>query len=145
MPPLVPLGDLVRVDKGKKFHLFSTVQPRIRVDTYPRPDAMPKFVEPFACPAASKTDVVIAWDGPNAGTVSCNLDGYVGSTLAVLRPIIHELFAPYLSRFLEEKFRYLQTNSTGATVTHLSRDVLDSLPLPSGSLSEQWRIASLLE
>lgn len=149
MAPLVQLGDLVRIEKGKKaaqiFEQQSANTRRyLQIDDL-RPDAKRKFVEPFACPVASKADVVIAWDGANAGTVSCNLDGYIGSTLAVLRPSTQQLFAPYLSRFLEGKFDYLQKNSTGATVPHVSRDVLDSLELPLPSLNEQQRIAGQLE
>lgn len=149
MVPLVQLGDLVRIEKGKKasqvFERPSANTLRyLQIDDL-RPDAKRKFVEPFSCPIASKTDVVIAWDGANAGTVSCNLDGYIGSTLAVLRPSTQQLFAPYLSRFLEGKFDYLQKNSTGATVPHVSRDVLDSLELPLPNLIEQRRIAAQLE
>lgn len=149
MASIVQLGDLVRIEKGKKAsqvfeRLSANTRRYLQIDDL-RPDAKRKFVEPFACPVASKSDVVIAWDGANAGTVSCNLDGYIGSTLAVLRPSTQQLFAPYLSRFLEGKFDYLQKNSTGATVPHVSRDVLDSLELPLPNLIEQRRIAAQLE
>lgn len=149
MVPLVQLGDLVRIEKGKKApHVFdrpsASVRRYLQIDDL-RPDAKHKFVEPFACPVASKSDVVIAWDGANAGTVSCNLDGHIGSTLAVLRPSKQQLFAPYLSRFLEGKFDYLQKNSTGATVPHISRDILENLELPLPSLNEQQRVARQLE
>ncbi len=149
MAPLVQLGDLVRIEKGKKasqvFERPSASTRRyLQIDDL-RPDAKHKFVEPFVCPVASKSDVVIAWDGANAGTVSCNLDGHIGSTLAVLRPSAQQLFAPYLSRFLEGKFDYLQKNSTGATVPHVSRDVLENLELPLPSLNEQQRVARQLE
>jgi type I restriction enzyme S subunit len=149
MAPLVQLGDLIRIEKGKKAsQVFerpsATARRYLQIDDL-RPDAKHKFVEPFACPVASKSDVVIAWDGANAGTVSCNLDGHIGSTLAVLRPSTQQLFAPYLSRFLEGKFDYLQKNSNGATVPHVSRDVLENLELPIPSLNEQQRIAGQLE
>lgn len=149
MAPRVQLGDLVRIEKGKKAsQVFerpsATARRYLQIDDL-RPDAKHKFVEPFACPLALKSDVVIAWDGANAGTVSCNLDGHIGSTLAILRPSSQQLFAPYLSRFLEGKFDYLQKNSTGATVPHVSRDVLENLELPLPSLSEQQRIAEQLE
>lgn len=149
MTPLVQLGDLVRIEKGKKApQIFerpsASTRRYLQIDDL-RPDAKHKFVEPFACPVASESDVVIAWDGANAGTVSCNLGGYIGSTLAVLRTTTRQLFAPYLSRFLESKFDYLQNNSTGATVPHVSRDVLENLGIPLPSLSKQQRIAEQLE
>jgi len=149
MVPHVQLGDLVRIEKGKKAPKVLerpsiTTRRYLQIDDL-RPDAQRKFVEPFACPVASESDVVIAWDGANAGTVSCNLDGYIGSTLAVLRPVKQHLFAPYLSLFLADMFDYLQKNSTGATVPHVSRDILENLELPLPSLNEQLRIAGLLE
>lgn len=149
MVPLVQLGDLVRIEKGKKAPQFferpsSSTRRYLQIDDL-RPDAKHKFVTSFACPVASKSDVVIAWDGANAGTVSCNLDGHIGSTLAVLRPSPQLLYAPYLSRFLEGKFDFLQKNSTGATVPHISRDVLENLALPLPSLNVQQRIAGILE
>ena len=145
----VQVGDLVRIEKGKKasqvFERPSACARRyLQIDDL-RPDAKRKFVEPFPCPVASESDVVIACDGAYAGTVSCNLNGYIGSTLAVLRPSTQRLFAPYLSRFLEGKFHFLQENSTGATVPHVSRDVLESLELPLPNMAEQQRIAKKLE
>lgn len=144
----VQLGDLVKIQKGKKAdRLFerptSGFVRYLQIDDL-RPDAKPKYVEPFDCPVATTADVVIAWDGANAGTVSCNLHGYIGSTLAILRPKA-ELSAPYLSRFLQSKFDYLQANSTGATIPHVSKDALESLQVPLSSVSEQQRIAELLE
>lgn len=145
----VQLGDLIDISKGKKaLQVFErpTKNSRryLQIDDL-RPDAKPKFVEPFNCPEASKSDVVIAWDGANAGTVSCNLDGYIGSTLAVLRPTNGKIFAPYLARFLEGNFSLLQAQSTGATVPHLDREVLEQLEIPLPDLPEQKRIAALLE
>jgi type I restriction enzyme S subunit len=145
----VQVGDLIDISKGKKaIQVFEqpTKDARryLQIDDL-RPDAKPKFVEPFTCPEASKSDVVIAWDGANAGTVSSNLDGYIGSTLAVLRPTNGKIFAPYLARFLEGKFGFLQGQSTGATVPHLDRKVLEQMEIPLPDLSEQKRVAGLLE
>ncbi len=147
--PTVQLGELLGIEKGKKASQLldrpsATSRPYLQIDDL-RPDGKPKFAEPFPCPVASKSDVIIAWDGANAGTVSFNLDGFIGSTLAVLRPTTDTLFAPYLARFLEGRFDYLQSNATGATIPHLSRDALENLQLPLPSLSEQQRIAGQLE
>jgi len=147
--PIVQLGDLIRIEKGKKAtRLLERPMPDshryLQIEDL-RPDAKLKYCGPFDCPMVSRADIVIAWDGANAGTVSCNLHGYIGSTLAVLRPTTSRLFAPYLSRFLEGKFAYLQANATGATIPHLSRDVLEGLEIPLPSLSKQHRIARLLE
>jgi type I restriction enzyme S subunit len=146
---MVQLGDLVKIEKGKKASYIldrrtATSRRYLQIDDL-RPDAKPKYIEPFRCPIATPSDVIIAWDGANAGTVSCNLNGYIGSTLAVLRPTTDKLFAPYLSWFLEGKFDHLQANSTGATIPHLSRDILEEIQIPFPELPEQRRIAVLLD
>ena len=125
----IQLGEFIEISKGKKAanvceHPALGMRRYLQIDDL-RPDAKPKFVEPFQCPAATLIDVVIAWDGANAGTVSCNLEGYIGSTLAVLRFNADKLSTPYLSRFLESKFDFLQAQATGATVPHLDREVLE--------------------
>ncbi|MEI6149142.1 MAG: restriction endonuclease subunit S [bacterium] len=145
----VRLGELLEIRKGKKAEalldsLSRTSRRYLQIDDL-RPDAKPKFVEPFVCPLATPTDVIIAWDGANAGTVSCNLDGFIGSTLAILRPVSDRVYPAYLARFLEGKFDYLQAHSTGATIPHINKDALESLGLPLPPLPEQQRIARKLE
>jgi type I restriction enzyme S subunit len=147
--PAVQLGDLLEIKKGKKAERLldrptSSSRRYLQIDDL-RPGSKPKFAESFMCPMASPADVIIAWDGANAGTVSYNLNGYIGSTLVALRPNPDKLFAPYLSRFLEGKFDYLQGNSTGATIPHLSRDILESLRIPLPNLSKQQLIACRLD
>lgn len=145
----VQLGKILEIEKGKKAerlldHPSRTSRRYLQIEDL-RPDAKPKFVEPFACPLAAATDVIIAWDGANAGTVSCNLAGYIGSTLAILRPDPEFVHPPYLSRFLECEFDYLQVSATGATIPHIGKDALESLQLPLPSLPDQRRIAAMLE
>lgn len=94
---------------------------------------------------ATANDVVIAWDGANAGLVSYNLEGFIGSTLSILRPVSNAFHTAYLSRFLQSKFKYLQANATGATIPHISKDAMELLQLPLPSIPEQRRIAAMLE
>ena len=143
------LGEMLEIEKGKKTERLlnrpsRTSRRYLQIDDL-RPGAKPKFAEPFACPLATPADVIIAWDGANAGTVSCNLNGFIGSTLAILRANSETVFPAYLSRFLESKFDYLQANATGATIPHISKDALERLELPLPSLPDQRRIAARLE
>jgi type I restriction enzyme S subunit len=148
--PTKPLGELIAIEKGKKapeaFSAPTTTRLRYLQIEDLRPDANVKYCEPFRCPRATKSDVIIAWDGANAGTVSCNLEGHIGSTLAILRPIpAITLSAPFLSRFLEGQFEYLRRTATGATIPHISKSALTALQLPLPPLAEQERIVKLLD
>jgi type I restriction enzyme S subunit len=93
---------------------------------------------------ATEGDVLIAWDGANAGTAGFGLRGYAGSTIAILRPNPEEIHAPFLGYFLHSKFEYLQENCTGATIPHISRRSLEELQLTIPPLPEQKRIAAIL-
>ena len=142
------LGGRIDIEKGKKAERVfdrptAGLVRYLQIDDL-RPDALPKYVLPFSCPLAVKTDAVIAWDGANAGTVSFGLDGHIGSTLAIVRPTSGEIWTPYLGRFLESRFDALQATTKGATVPHLSRDALERLELPLPPLPVQRRIAGIL-
>jgi type I restriction enzyme S subunit len=147
--PTKLLGELVAIEKGKKSSEVFPAPTRssiryLQIEDL-RPNANIKYCEPFNCPTATKADVIIAWDGANAGTVSCNLSGHIGSTLAVLRPIESNTLSPvFLSRFLQGNFHYLQRTATGATVPHISKDALNCLQIPVPPLVEQERLVKLL-
>jgi type I restriction enzyme S subunit len=142
------LGEIIRVLKGHR---------AARVFDYPvegakrylqiedlRPDSPRKYTIDDDGTAANRDDVLIAWDGANAGTVGFGLEGYVGSTLAILRAQNTGIHAPYLGYFLRSRFDELQAHTTGATVPHLSRHFLEQLKIPLPSLIEQRRIADSL-
>ena len=93
----------------------------------------------------NENDVLIAWDGANAGTIGYNLKGVIGSTLAKLSPKVDNIYSPYTGRFLQSQFRYLRETCTGATIPHISRPTLESLKIPLPPLDQQKKIAAILD
>lgn len=93
---------------------------------------------------ATKQDIIIAWDGANAGTIGYGLEGLVGSTLAVLRPKVENIYVPYVGKYLKSKSQYLRDNCTGATIPHIQKQVLEQIDIPLPDLEEQKRIAAVL-
>jgi len=88
-------------------------------------------------------DVVIIWDGSNSGEVFTGVDGALASTMARLSPD-DELEKSYLYQFLQTQFRILNTRTSGSTIPHISRDVLENLKIPVPPLDEQRGILEVL-
>ncbi len=94
---------------------------------------------------ANQDDIIIAWDGANAGQSSYGLEGAIGSTLALLKRKSDDYYTPFLGIYINSKFDYFQKNATGATIPHLSRVSLENLHIPLPPLDIQKKIADTLD
>ncbi|AQG80594.1 restriction endonuclease subunit S [Spirosoma montaniterrae] len=144
----VAFGTLVKLLKGKKHNPSiqrSTTSKRfIQIDDL-RNDKLVKFTDDKSGVEAHQNDLLIAWDGANAGTVGWGLNGYVGSTIVLIRlKEPDQWHTPFLGFFLRSQFNTLRANTTGATIPHLSRISLDNLQVPDISLDAQRQIAHIL-
>lgn len=90
-------------------------------------------------------DILIAWDGANAGTIGFGKQGIIGSTIARLRINDPKKFdTAFIGYYLKSKFSYLQRTANGATIPHISRTALDSIVIPDLKKNEQIRISKVL-
>jgi restriction endonuclease S subunit len=144
----IKLGDIVSIKKGKK-PLF-TESPNeksirvIQIDDL-RNDNNIKYTDETSGVLVNEEDVLLAWDGANAGTVGFGKAGYIGSTIAVLKkknPTDYSTI--FIGKFLQRQLKYLRSKATGATIPHINRKSLDSLKLPVIDFAEQIRIAEIL-
>jgi len=147
---LRPLKELVTISKGKKASsVINQDQGQCRrylQITDLRNDNSLQYTTDLTGVETLESDIIIAWDGANAGTIGYGLNGIIGSTLARLRPTgTEELWTPYIGRFLQTKFSLLNSMSAGATIPHISRVVLENLHVPIPPLTEQKRIAAILD
>lgn len=142
------LGLAISIKKGRK-HEISAVPSNdakrlIGIDDL-RNDDLIRFTNDPTGVEVEPDDVLIAWDGANAGTIGHGKQGFIGSTIARLRIKNRKvLFPKFLSIYLKSKFEYLRQTATGATIPHINRNALESIPLPSISFNDQIRIAHLL-
>lgn len=144
-----PLCEIVKIIKGNKAEEVFTKQQEgsfryIQIEDL-RPNSKIKYAIDKSGTLAQETDVLIAWDGANAGTVGFGLEGYIGSTLAILRPLKNNVYTPYLGYYLQSKFSEIQKNTTGATIPHVSRNNIENILVPLPPLPEQQRIAAILQ
>lgn len=144
------IADIVTVQKGKKplgisLDALPGYRRLIQIDDL-RPDAVTKYCPPMLGEvAAEPTDVLLAWDGANAGASNFGLSGVVGSTLAILRPTRPDIDTGYLGYFVRSKATFLRKKCKGAVIPHIDARVLASIEIPLPPLSEQKRIAHILD
>ena len=146
----VKLGEVVTLKKGKKATILNEQTPLsqryIQIDDL-RNDNNLKFTESLNMTEALLDDVLIAWDGANAGTIGYGLSGAVGSTIMVLKKneqYKDKIISDYLGVFLESKSQYLRYHSTGATIPHLNKNILLDLKLELLRIEEQENIICIL-
>ena len=138
------LGKLVKIQKGKKldevFVKSADTVRYIQIEDLRNDENIKYTSSDFKSAKCDENDILIAWDGANAGTIGFGLEGAIGSTLAKLTPI-KEFYTPFVGRFLQSKFTYLRSSCTGATIPHISKSALISIQIPLPPLPEQKRIA----
>jgi len=135
------LGFAVSISKGKKHEITDSPSGKakrlIGIDDL-RNDALIRYTDDASGIEAISDDVLIAWDGANAGTIGYGKNGYIGSTIARLRVRADiRVFTPFLGMYLKSKFDYLRQTATGATIPHINRSALESIPLPPITFDDQ--------
>ncbi|WP_028292697.1 restriction endonuclease subunit S [Oceanobacter kriegii] len=142
------LGSAITISKGKKHEInespSSDAKRLIGIDDL-RNDDLLRYTDDRKGVEAVPEDVLIAWDGANAGTIGYGKSGFIGSTIARLRiKPESKLFTPFLGIFLKSQFDFLRKTATGATIPHINRKALEGIPLPKIERDDQIRIAHLL-
>lgn len=146
---MVKLGDLIKIRKGTKIEPTEEGANSIRFIQIEdlRSNNNLKYCSPIKkYVIAKEEDLILAWDGANAGTVGYGIKGAIGSTLAVLRfEDKAKLNTKYIGEFLKSKFQYLRQNCTGATIPHINRKSLENIQIPLPPLEVQKHIADTLD
>lgn len=142
------LRNIIDIKKGKKPSFIEIPDEDsfrvLQIDDL-RNDSNPKYTNEKSGVYAKDDDVLIAWDGANAGTIGFGKSGYIGSTIALLRKKQPGLYSTaFLGIFLQSQYQYLRSKTTGATIPHISRKALDDLQVPVISINDQLQIANIL-
>jgi len=149
--PMMRLGEIIEIKKGTKIEPCDNLNGNIRYIQIEdlRSNNNIKFCsgsENKRYVIADEEDLIIAWDGANAGTIGYGLNGAIGSTLALLRVCKKGIFdVRYLGEYLKSKFDYLQQNCTGATIPHINRLILENIKVPVPPIIVQKHVADTLD
>ncbi|MCY9031039.1 restriction endonuclease subunit S [Bacillus inaquosorum] len=144
----IRLKDAIKIKKGKKVQQAKANESNtiryIQIDDLRNDNEIKYCYQDESYIYVDPQDIIIAWDGANAGTIGYGLEGVLGSTLAKLTLTNNKLYAPYVALFLQSKFKYFQNTATGATIPHISRKALEDLKIPVFELLIQKKIYNVL-
>lgn len=140
------LGSLVKISKGKKYSESFSEKSKHRYINIEdlHGENLQRFTNEDGVTVISN-DVIIAWDGANAGKVGVGFSGVIGSTLAKLSPTNGEINSKYLFWYLDSINAKIKSQRTGATIPHVNGAALKDLQIPLPPLHIQKQIANILD
>ena len=140
------LGDIVKIKKGKKVDIFEEYENGLfnYIDISVLRTKKYKYTDNNQIMATEK-DILLVWDGANAGYSSFGLNGAVGSTLAKLSLKDENISFIYFGKLMLSKFEYLSDTSYGATIPHIQRQMLENIKVPLPPLPQQEKIVKVLD
>lgn len=103
------------------------------------------FTEDKDVPLCGHDDILILWDGANAGIISSHHTGVVASTAVkycCLNPDINKNYLYHLFKSLEPLFK---EKVNGTTIPHMNIKYINEVPLLIPPINEQHSIASFLD
>lgn len=140
----VKLGDVIKISKGKKHQPNEDGNIRyINIEDLHNPTNLVYTTDKGN--QVKQNDLIIAWDGANAGKVGIGFEGVIGSTLAKLSIIFNSMFPQFLFWYLVSIEKLIKSQRTGATIPHVNGTALKNIEIPLPPLPIQEKIAAILD
>ena len=145
----VKLQDILTYTKGRKPESYLTSQennstPYLSTE-YLRQSIATQFVIPNEkLIKASAGDVLLLWDGSNAGEFFISKDGVLSTTMVKFELKNDNIDKQFLFYLLKTKESYIKSQTNGTGIPHVSPTILNSLTLALPPFAEQQKIAKLL-
>ncbi len=145
----IRLGDLYKITKGKKVDALEEINNDsvryIQIDDLRNNNNIKYCMSNGKYVFAKKEDLIIAWDGANAGTIGYGIEGAIGSTLALLRTDNKLVYTPFIGRYMQAQSKTLRDKCMGATIPHIQKSVLEDILIPKYDIKIQQKIATILD
>lgn len=143
------IGELFTWVKGKKpTHLFDNEKeetiPYLSASYFRtnKPDYYAS-VNDKNCVLVDKDEVVLIWDGSNAGDVFCGLQGALSSTMVKFNKS-EKCLSNFLYYLLVKNFQNLNKRTTGSTIPHVNGSALKEIEIPINSIADQQSVIKIL-
>lgn len=144
---LIEFGSISHIKKGKK-PLRQTdksqygYMPYVDIEAFETCN-IKMYTDGEKCLSCKAGDILIVCDGSRSGFVGKAIDGYVGSTLAIISA--DGMSQEYLYYFLLGKYALLNTKKKGTGTPHLDANILNQQKLVVPLIDEQKRIVAKIE
>ncbi len=144
---MIQLGSILELTKGKKPSSVSDKPkeghlPYVDIEAFEK-GIIKQYTNDSKCVRCNDGDLLIVCDGSRSGLVGRAVNGYVGSTLAVVKA--DGLINDYLLYFIQGKYRLLNTKKKGTGTPHLNAELLKQSNISVPSIPEQERIVARIE
>ena len=144
---LIEFGAISHIKKGKKPLRQSDKRqdgymPYVDIEAFETGN-IKMYTDGEKCLPCKAGDILIVCDGSRSGFVGKAIDGYVGSTLAIITA--DGMSQEYLYYFLQGKYALLNTKKKGTGTPHLDANILNQQKLVVPSLEEQKRVVAQIE
>lgn len=138
---------VMHLSKGKKPTRLSKIQeegcmPYVDIKAFEE-GIIDNFTDGEKCLPCRNGDILIVCDGSRSGMVGKAINGYVGSTLALISA--DGMSTDFLYYFLQGQYLNLNTKKRGTGTPHLDKEVLGKQKLVIPPLIEQRHIVSRIE
>ncbi|MEE0874957.1 MAG: restriction endonuclease subunit S [Ruminococcus sp.] len=142
------IGSLISLKKGKKPNNLSSenvqgLMPYVDIKSF-ETGVIDKYTDGEKCVECKDGDLLIVCDGSRSGLIGKAIEGFVGSTLALIEPD-GRIDKNYLYYFIQGKYQLLNKNVKGTGTPHLKQDLLKSFEIAIPSLEIQKQIVQQIE
>lgn len=144
---LIEFGTIASIKKGKKPKVQNDKKlegylPYVDIEAFETGNVK-SYTDGDKCLPCNDGDILIVCDGSRSGFVGRAINGYVGSTLAIVTA--QGMSDNYLYYFLQGKYALLNTKKKGTGTPHLDQQILFKQKLVVPTLDEQARIVAKIE
>lgn len=91
---------------------------------------------------AGNSDILLLWDGSNAGETFLGYRGVVASTMAKIKIVANEVLPEYLYFYLRLNEDVIKRARIGSAIPHVSADFLLHLKFPVKKLNDQQKFVN---
>lgn len=141
----VKLKNIVSIKKGRKPKILTTIGEGLPYCTakYLRTGEIESIVPKEAWESSIKideTDIILLWDGSNAGEMLFGKEGFLASTMCKINIKGDEFSKDFIFQFLRFKTNDIKRATVGSAIPHVDPGMIENIEIPKLSLESQENI-----